>query len=123
MKAKSDLVPECDIHGDPMYLDECPASALGLEGDRDVIVWRCACAGCRRFFYGTVGYRHSPPSPGSIRPTPRCKRDGAYLVVQRDLAGYICPVAGCQTAQAWQLPGEIVAETELSVKEPSFSVS
>jgi hypothetical protein len=36
VRAKPDLVPDCDVHGEPMYRDQCPASLLGLEGSRDV---------------------------------------------------------------------------------------
>lgn len=117
MKAKSDLVPDCDIHGEPMYLDERPASALGLAGNRDVITWRCAQPGCGRFFYGTVGYRYTPAA-GTDALTPRCKMEGAFLVVQEILGSYICPVAGCKTVDAWQAASE-----PLEVNEPSFAIS
>jgi hypothetical protein len=102
MRAKPDLVPDCDVHGEPMCRDEPPASALGFKGDRDVIVWRCAREGCRRYFHGTVGYRYSPRPPAPVAPTPHCEHEAAFLVVQRALGSYICPVAGCNTAQVWQ---------------------
>ena len=101
MKAKPDLVPDCDVHGVSMSLDECPASALGLEGRRDIIVWRCVHPGCGRFFYGTVGYRYTPGFAGPETPTPRCKREGAFLVAQQAQGASICPVAGCRTVQPW----------------------
>ena len=102
MKAKPDLVPDCDVHGAPMFLDECSPSTLGLEGSHDLIVWRCAHPGCGRYFYGTLGYRYSPPFTRTAAGTPRCKREGAFLVVQEARGLSICPVAGCNTAQPWQ---------------------
>lgn len=116
MRAKVDLVPDCDVHGEPMYRDECPASVLGLPGSRDVIVWRCAQQGCGRYFEGSVGYRHCPPVAGT--PTPRCLRDGAFLVVQRAVGLYLCPVAGCTNGQAWDGSGSL--ETEGRRPEPVF---
>jgi len=87
-----------------MRLDQRPASALGLPGSRDEIIWRCAREGCGRFFQGTVGYRFFPVSAHRPihTPTPRCEREGAFLVAQRTLGSYICPVAGCITVQAWK---------------------
>lgn len=79
MKPKPDLIPDCDIHGEPMYRDECPASALGLEGHRDLIVWRCAHKGCGRYFYGTVGYRYCMQMAGARGSTPQCPQEGAFL--------------------------------------------
>ena len=101
MRAKPDLMPDCDIHGEPMYRDECPAHMLGLKGSRDLIIWRCSHTGCGRFFYGTVGYRSIGPV-ADVEPTPQCDQERAFLVVQRDLGSYICPVAGCSTVQIWQ---------------------
>ena len=101
MRAKPELIPDCDIHGEAMHRDERPARELGLAGSRDVIVWCCAVAGCRRYFEGSVGYR-DVPLPGSERhPTPQCRQEGAFLVVQRNLGSYICPVAGCATTHSW----------------------
>lgn len=102
MRSKPDLVPDCDVHGEPMYRDESPASALGLKGNRDVIVWRCAREGCGRYFHGTVGYRYCPRPSAPVTPTPHCEHEAAFLVAQRALGSYICPVAGCSTAQTWQ---------------------
>jgi len=102
MRAKPDLVPDCDVHGEPMYRDESPASALGLKGNRDVIVWRCARKECERYFHGTVGYRYCPRSSAPVTPTPHCEHEKAFLVVQRALGSYICPVDDCGTAQVWQ---------------------
>lgn len=102
MRSKPDLVPDCDVHGEPMYRDESPACALGLKGNRDVIVWRCAREGCGRYFHGTVGYRDCPWPSAAVTPTPHCEHEAAFLVVQRALGSYICPVAGCGTAQVWQ---------------------
>jgi hypothetical protein len=104
MKAKPDLVPDCDVHGEPMYRDECAASVLGLEGSRDVIVWRCCHQGCGRYFHGTAGYRNCPPAADNGILTPRCAREGAFLIVQRTLGSYICPVAGCTKTEPWQAP-------------------
>lgn len=101
MRAKSDLVPDCDVHGEPMYRDECRASALGLDGSRDLHVWRCAREGCSRYFYGTVGYRYPNQTAGTAAGTPRCPREGGYLVVQRTLGSYICPVARCPNRKPW----------------------
>ncbi|HLK47331.1 MAG TPA: hypothetical protein VKT49_04300 [Bryobacteraceae bacterium] len=101
MRAKPDLVPDCDVHGKPMYRDERPASELGLAGSRDVIVWRCCCEGCRRYFEGATGYRDARPSGVEADLTPRCPNDGAFLVAQRARDSYICPVAGCSTVHAW----------------------
>jgi hypothetical protein len=102
MRAKPDLMPDCDIHGEPMYRDECPAQLLGLEGSRDLIIWRCSRTGCGRYFYGTVGYRSIGPATDPKPPTPQCDQERAFLVVQRDLGCYICPVTGCSTVQIWQ---------------------
>jgi hypothetical protein len=102
MRAKPELVPDCDVHGEPMYRDESPAFALGLKGNRDVIVWRCAREGCGRYFHGTVGYRYCPRPSAPATPTPHCEHESAFLVVQRALGSYICPVDGCGTAQVWQ---------------------
>ena len=108
VRAKPDLVPDCDVHGQPMYRDECPAGALGLPGTRDVIVWRCAHPGCARYFEGAVGYRRCAHPDGS--PTPRCARDRAFLVVQRAQRQYICPVAGCPNRQQWKGSSTVEAE-------------
>lgn len=99
MRAKPELVPDCDVHGESMYRDECRASDLGLEGSRDIIVWRCAHPGCTRYFEGAVGYRNLA-SRASVM-TPRCAREGAFLVTQRALSRYVCPVEGCANGQAW----------------------
>ena len=101
MQAKPNLVPDCDIHGEPMYREECRASALGLDGSRDLHIWRCGREGCGRFFYGTVGYRYRNQTAGGATRTPRCPREGAYLVVKRAFGSYICPVAGCITTELW----------------------
>ena len=122
VRAKSGLVPDCDVHGEPMYLDERPASALGLEGDRDLIFWRCAREGCGRFFYGTVGYRYCPAVAGTGPSTPRCTREGAFLVAQQILGRYICPVAGCKTLQAWQADSKPATDATEALNEPSFSL-
>jgi len=103
MRAKPDLIPDCDVHGEPMVRDELPASALGLEGRRDVVFWRCDHNGCGRYFHGTVGYRDFPAALGNRIPTLRCEREGAFLIVQSNLGSYICPVAGCSTVQEWLL--------------------
>jgi hypothetical protein len=110
MRAKPDLVPDRDLDGEPMYLDERPASAVGLPGHRDEIIWRCARENCGRFFQGTVGYRFLPESAnrGTHTSAPRCEREGAFLVVQRTLGSYVCPVAGCMTVQAWEVSDEPV---------------
>ncbi len=101
MRAKPDLVPDCDLHGEPMYRDELPAGELGLAGSRDVIVWRCRCAGCRRYFEGGTGYRDAPRG-GETDSTPQCPNEGAFLVAQRATGSYICPVAGCSTVHEWE---------------------
>src|SRR5690349_7580403 len=98
MRAKPDLVPDCDLHREPMYRQECRPGELGLEGTREVIVWRCAHAGCGRFFLGTVGYQSYPPIPVTADPSRRCARHGAFLVAQG--GSFICPVAGCETERA-----------------------
>lgn len=121
MRAKSDLVPDCDVHGEPMYPDECRASALGLEGNRDLYIWRCGRAGCGRFFYGTVGYRYRSQTAGTADRTPRCPREGAYLVVQRAFGSYICPVAGCISKELWTatLSGKAISkEASSNVQHP-----
>ncbi len=99
MRAKADLVPDCDVHGEPMYRADCPASVLGLKGSRDVTIWRCAHGGCSRFFEGAIGYRHMAAERGAL--TPRCTREGAFLVAQGKLGKYVCPVAGCRSEEAW----------------------
>jgi hypothetical protein len=106
MRAKPDLIPDCDIHGEPMYRDECPARALGLTGGRDLIVWRCCRHGCGRYFLGTVGYAHATPLACPVVPTPRCEREGAFLIVQRTLGAYICLVDGCSKTCVWQTVDE-----------------
>ena len=122
MRAKADLIPDCDVHGEPMFLDECPAPALGLEGSRDMIVWRCSRHGCRRYFYGTVGYRDSPPAANIAIPTPRCERDGAFLVVQDALGSSICPVAGCGTVLALPASNEPASARTSDVENSSFAL-
>lgn len=114
MRAKLDLVPDCDVHGEPMYLDECSPSALGLEGVRDVIVWRCAHDGCGRYFLGTVGYRDCPGFVGKGVPTPRCRRESAFLVAQRALSLYVCPVGGCKTVQGWEASKQPLIGTSIA---------
>jgi len=104
MRAKPDLIPDCDVHGEPMFRDELPASELGLEGHRDVVFWRCLNKGCGRYFHGTVGYRDFPAAVSKRNPTVHCEREGAFLIVQRDLGSYICPVAGCTRVQEWRAP-------------------
>src|SRR5947209_15651402 len=99
MRAKPGLVPDCDVHGEPMFRDECDARSLGLPGDRDIIMWRCARPGCGRVFEGAIGYVDCPPHACS--PTPQCAREGAFLVAQWAIGRYLCPVAGCTTEQAW----------------------
>ena len=116
MRAKPDLVPDCDIHGEPMFRHEVPASALGLEERRDIIVWRCEHGGCRRYFYGTVGYRECPELAAPKTSTPRCSDEGAYMVAQRPLGSYICPVAGCPSIEPWQMPVVPLATTSTSVE-------
>ncbi len=101
MRAKSDLIPDCDIHGEPMHRDECPASVLGLEGRRDLHVWRCGHPGCGRYFYGTVGYCDNTQKGHANGRSSRCSREGAFLVAQRALGRYICPVAGCNETEPW----------------------
>ena len=101
MRAKPDLVPDCDVHGEPIYRDECAASALGLKGDREEVVWRCPYEECGRYFHGTVGYRSHVTIASRAIPTPRCEREGAFLVVQHTLGSYICPVAGCPMSAGW----------------------
>lgn len=116
MRAKPELVPDCDVHGERMFRAECSPAALGLPGRRDVIVWRCAHEGCGRYFEGSVGYRDHLVA--SLAPTPRCVREGAFLVVQRTMCRYICPVAGCPHAQAWN--GSGVLESEDRWAEPAL---
>ena len=111
MRAKPNLVPDCDVHGEPMFRDEYPASALGLEGRRDIIIWRCTREGCGRYFYGTVGYRDCPDIARTRTTTVRCREDGAYLVVQRARGSYICPVAGCTSIEPWQVPARPLTTT------------
>lgn len=110
MKAKPDLIPDCDVHGTPMYRDQCRGWELGLKDGRDVVVWRCAESGCHRYFLGTLGYRSCDPIGDQGEPTPRCAREGAFLVVQRAWNVSICPVDGCATKQPWVAPGREVAE-------------
>jgi len=104
VRAKPDLIPDCDVHGAPMYRDECRACALGLDDSRDVVVWRCAKKGCSRYFLGTVGYRSCVAAEDCAAPTRRCTREGAFLVVQRALGASICPVEGCTTLHTWHAP-------------------
>jgi len=105
VRAKPDLVPDCDVHGEPMYRDECAASAVGLKGDREEVVWRCPHEECGRYFHGTVGYRSHVAIASRAIPTPRCEREGAFLVVQHTLGSYICPVAGCPMSAGWCVSG------------------
>jgi hypothetical protein len=104
VRAKTDLVPDCDLHGLPMYREQCRASALGFTDQRDIHIWRCVREGCGRYFYGTVGYRHLSQCASTPIETPRCVGDGAYLVAQRNLGLYICPIDGCTNAQPWTTP-------------------
>jgi len=104
VRAKPDLIPDCDVHGEPMVQDECPASLLGLEGSRDLLIWRCTRSGCGRYFHGTVGYRDAGSSAVVNTGAPKCAREGAFLVVQGALGVRICPVAGCHTVQKIQAP-------------------
>ena len=113
MRAKADLVPDCDVHGETMSREECSAVSLGLPGSRDVIVWRCRHDGCGRYFEGGVGYRNI--SAAEVTPGPRCARDRAFLVVQRALSRSICPVAGCTNEQPWDGSGPL--ETEVRSAE------
>ena len=85
-----------------MDREECPASILGLHGQRDILVWRCGHPGCGRYFYGTVGYRYNVQTAYSKGRTPQCTREGAFLVAQRALGLYVCPVAGCSGTEQWQ---------------------
>ena len=110
MRAKPDLVPDCDVHGRAMRREEWPAAALGMNGNRDVLAWCCTLDGCGRFFHGAVGYQYRPPRAQEGLPTPRCDREGAFLVAQRDLESYICPVDGCYGAQLWE-PADTPAKT------------
>ena len=104
MRAKSDLIPDCDVHGEPMVRDERPASALGLEGHREELFWRCAREGCGRYFHGSLGYRRLLPVDSNVCESLHCGRDGAFLVVQKSFGSYVCPVAGCQNTQNWRMP-------------------
>lgn len=114
MRAKPDLIPDCDVHGAPMYRDQCRGWELGLRDNRDVVVWRCAHQGCGRFFLGTLGYRSCCPGEDQTLPTPRCAREGAFLVVQRAWNLAICPVDGCPTRQPWHAPDLEMAEEPLA---------
>ena len=69
MRSKPDLVPDCDVHGEPMYLDEYRAFAMGLKGNRDVIVCRCTREGCGRYLHGTVVYGSFPLSTALVIPS------------------------------------------------------
>jgi hypothetical protein len=97
-----------------MYRDECRAADLGLVDSRDVIVWRCAHAGCGRYFLGTLGYQSYPPVAVAAEPTRRCARDGAFLVAQRSLRSYVCPVAGCATQLVMRAANRFVEEAPLA---------
>ena len=110
MRAKPDLVPDCDLHREPMYRQECRPSELGLEGERDVIVWRCAHPGCGRYFLGTVGYQSYPPLAIASDPARRCARHGAFLVAQGAFGSFICPVAGCAVQHALSPSGPVSTE-------------
>jgi hypothetical protein len=113
MRAKPDLAPDCDVHGEAMVRDERPALTLGLEGYRDELFWRCARDGCHRYFHGSLGYRDlSQVESNADNSTMRCERDGAFLVVQKVIGSYICPVAGCQSFHDWQMPERDSAERE-----------
>lgn len=112
MRAKPDLTPDCDVHGEPMYKTECPASVLGMAKRTDITIWSCSRRGCQRYFHGTQGYRYLDLPKGEDAPTPRCANEGAYLVVQRALRSYICPVDGCTKKSAWQAPKGIAADTD-----------
>ena len=109
MRAKSGLVPDCDVHGEPMYLAECPGSVFGL-ANRDIHVWRCAREDCDRYFYGTVGYRYTMEANGTAQ-APRCASEGAFLVAQQSLGLYVCPVDGCNTIRPW-MPREQASSRE-----------
>ena len=101
MRAKSDLIPDCDVHGEPMFRQECAAASLGLEGGRDLYVWCCPRPDCERYFRGTVGYANKAQPPRMMERTPQCPEEGAFLVVQQGASEYICPVAGCKQHQPW----------------------
>jgi len=106
MRAKPDLTPDCDVHGEPMCKIDYPSSALGMVKRTDITIWLCSHHGCQRYFYGTVGYRYLNLPKRAGAPTPQCSNEGAYLVVQRALGSYICPVAGCTKKSHWQAPKE-----------------
>jgi len=92
-----------------MVLEEVHPLAFGLEGRREVLVWRCSHKGCERYFYGTVGYQDRNPAAAAVTLSPRCPKDGAFLVVQQATRRFICPVAGCDKAETWNVsdsPGE-----------------
>jgi hypothetical protein len=123
VRAKSDLAPNCDVQGEPMYRHVCRASELGLDGSRDLHVWRCARKGCGRYFYGTVGYRYLNQTAGTAAGTPRCSPEGAYLVVQRTLGSYICPVARCPNRKPWIVtssPKAKAGDRSCDVKRPEM---
>lgn len=77
-----------------MYRDECAASALGLKGDREEVVWRCPQEECGRYFHGTVGYLSHVTIANRAIPTPRCGRESWSCSTR--LARTFCPVAGCR---------------------------
>jgi hypothetical protein len=95
-----------------MYKTECPASVLGMDKRTDITIWSCSHRGCQRYFHGTLGYRYIDLPNGAGSPTPRCSHEGAYLVVQRALGSYICPVAGCTKERAWQAAEENAVEVD-----------
>ena len=97
-----------------MYRDERPAHVLGLEGSRDLLIWRCPRDGCGRYFYGTVGYGYCSDHIRTGAPSPRCTREDAFLVVQRALSLYICPVAGYKRVQVWQDPQRAIDKQEIA---------
>jgi hypothetical protein len=116
MRAKPDLIPDCDVHGTPMYRDQCRGWELGLTDGRDVVVWRCSHHDCGRYFLGTLGYCSCIPADDQAPPTPRCAREGAFLVVQRAWNLSICPVDGCPTKQPWHAPDHEMAEEFLAAR-------
>jgi hypothetical protein len=123
MKAKPDLVPDCDIHGEPMRREECPPHAVGIDEHRDLVLWVCTRVGCGRFFHGTVGYRYRNPIAETRPPTPRCQGEGAFLVVQGKRGVYICPVAGCPNIREWHSPSSPFGVQESAARKPSLAMS
>jgi hypothetical protein len=102
---KSNLVPDCDVHGSRMKKWTASThNSLEEAQARDVEVWGCETSSCDRYFYENVGYQTFKGAVGTGEPSPTCERHGTRMVVQSCLSQYVCPVDGCEEQRQWPAP-------------------